>query len=423
MWMRPSFQPPYLQSQVCHHMEWSDMHRRPGHGPGGRRPGVQWGVLFAGALNSYTRRVSPLQSFIQLLHSMHCIRALALQDNTWEIVKAACTLPHPDCTEVPSCGILTALKVPVAASCEAPLSVSQVKYKLQLLFSLVCPSNNIWVPASCAAALWICLVISNSTLIPEEVPGLENRGRSRNIAMEALKGAVLLYLVVRSALSPVLVVANDPSPLQDICVADLSSPVKVNGYVCKDPDAVTVNDFIYHGLHNRGDTNNGNRQKTTQVFVTQLPGLNTLGAAFARLDFDVGGINVPHTHPRATEIFLVMEGALYMGFITTANKLFVTTLYKGDVFVFPRGLVHFQINVGSGPALAFAGFNSQAPGLLQIAPSLFNSTPPIDDSVLRNGFRTDQATVDQIRSNFRTAWRVREYWCETMFIPVPKSSV
>lgn len=211
----------------------------------------------------------------------------------------------------------------------------------------------------------------------------------------------LLAILVQVA----VVFANDPVPLQDICVADLTSPIKVNGFVCKDLENTTVDDFIYHGLHIPGDTNNGNRQRTTQVFVQALPGLNTLGAGFARLDFAVGGINVPHTHPRATEVFLVMEGSLYMGFVTTSadRRLFVATLTKGDVFIFPRGLVHFQINVGSGPALAFAGFNSQAPGLQQIANALFNSTPPIDDSVLRRGFRVDQATVDTIRANFRTA--------------------
>lgn len=214
---------------------------------------------------------------------------------------------------------------------------------------------------------------------------------------------VLLSILVQVALYPLIALANDPGPLQDICVADLTSSVKVNGFVCKDLDAVTVNDFIYHGLHIPGDTNNGNRQRTTQVFVQALPGLNTLGAGFARLDFAVGGINVPHTHPRATEVFLVMEGALYMGFVTTDRRLFVTTLYKGDVFIFPRGLVHFQINVGPGPALAFAGFNSQNPGLQQIVPGLFHSTPPIDDAVLRSGFRVEQATVDRIRANFRTA--------------------
>lgn len=213
----------------------------------------------------------------------------------------------------------------------------------------------------------------------------------------------ILCILVQAALAPRIAVANDPAPLQDICVADLASTVKVNGFVCKDGGAVTVDDFIYHGLHIAGDTNNGNRQRTTQVFVNAIPGLNTLGAGLARLDFAVGGINVPHTHPRATEVFLVLEGALYMGFVLTDRRLFATTLSTGDVFVFPKGLVHFQINVGTGPAVAIAGFNSQSPGLLQVAPALFNATPPVDDAVLRSAFRVDQATVDLLRSNFRTA--------------------
>lgn len=33
------------------------------------------------------------------------------------------------------------------------------------------------------------------------------------------------------------------------------------------------------------------------------------------IDFDKCGINLPHIHPRATEIAMVLEGELEMGFI------------------------------------------------------------------------------------------------------------
>lgn len=56
--------------------------------------------------------------------------------------------------------------------------------------------------------------------------------------------AVLILLL---AVFLAVVGANDPGPLQDICVADLASTVKVNGFVCKDSADVTVNDFIYTG--------------------------------------------------------------------------------------------------------------------------------------------------------------------------------
>ncbi|KAF8775075.1 hypothetical protein HU200_005127 [Digitaria exilis] len=50
--------------------------------------------------------------------------------------------------------------------------------------------------------------------------------------------SVLLALVFSQA------IASDPSPLQDFCVADKDSPVKVNGFVCKDPMHVTADDFF-----------------------------------------------------------------------------------------------------------------------------------------------------------------------------------
>lgn len=77
-------------------------------------------------------------------------------------------------------------------------------------------------------------------------------------------------------------------------------------------------------------------------------GLNTLGISLVRIDHAPYGLNPPHTHPRATEILVVLEGSLYVSFITSNpdNKLFTKVLCKGDVFVFPEGLIHFQLNFG-----------------------------------------------------------------------------
>jgi quercetin dioxygenase-like cupin family protein len=138
----------------------------------------------------------------------------------------------------------------------------------------------------------------------------------------------------------------------------------------------------------------------TPASVIQFPGLNTQGISAARVDFAKGGINPPHTHPRASEILFLAQGELYVGFVDTTNKLFATTLKAGELFVFPRGLVHFQLNVGWSPALAFAALGSQNPGVQAIAPALFSSTPPINDEVLEQGFRIDDKTVEWIRAQF-----------------------
>jgi len=74
------------------------------------------------------------------------------------------------------------------------------------------------------------------------------------------------------------------------------------------------------------------------------------------------------------------EGELYVGFVDTNNTLFATTIKAGELFVFLKALVHFQLNVGSGPALAFSALNSPNPGVQQIAAALF--TPDTNDDVL-----------------------------------------
>ncbi|OEL20308.1 hypothetical protein BAE44_0018673, partial [Dichanthelium oligosanthes] len=56
----------------------------------------------------------------------------------------------------------------------------------------------------------------------------------------------------------------------------------------------------------------------------------------------------------------VLEGSLYAGFITSNmdNKLSTKVLDKGDVFVFPQGLIRFQFNNGTQNAVALAALSS-----------------------------------------------------------------
>ncbi|GJN38006.1 hypothetical protein PR202_gb27012 [Eleusine coracana subsp. coracana] len=163
------------------------------------------------------------------------------------------------------------------------------------------------------------------------------------------------HLYIAAACAVVLALAapslaGDPDMLQDICVADLMSPIKLNGFPCK--ANVSANDFFSDRLRNPGNTNNPNGAVVTAANVENFAGVNTLGVSMARIDYAPGGLNPPHTHPRATEIIFVLEGVLEVGFITTADKLFSRIITKGDVFVFPRGLVHFQQNRGHGPPLS-----------------------------------------------------------------------
>jgi hypothetical protein len=66
----------------------------------------------------------------------------------------------------------------------------------------------------------------------------------------------------------------------------------------------------------------------------------------------------------------VVQGSIYTGFISYDNVLYAEVLQQGDVFIFPRASLHFQINVGKGPAVTFNSLNSQDPGFLITANQL-----------------------------------------------------
>ncbi|XP_077242828.1 putative germin-like protein 2-1 [Tasmannia lanceolata] len=210
------------------------------------------------------------------------------------------------------------------------------------------------------------------------------------------------FLLGMLALTCSLAFASDPSPLQDFCVAVPNSQVLVNGFVCKDPKLAQADDFFFTGLDKPGNTSNQLGSKVTPVNVVQIPGLNTLGISMARIDFAPYGLNPPHTHPRATEILTVLEGTLYVGFVTSNpdNRLITKVLQKGDVFVFPEGLIHFQRNAGYGNAIAIAALSSQNPGVITIANAVFGSNPTISDDVLAKAFQVDKKVVDYLQSVF-----------------------
>ncbi|XP_057768748.1 putative germin-like protein 2-1 [Salvia miltiorrhiza] len=196
--------------------------------------------------------------------------------------------------------------------------------------------------------------------------------------------------------------AFEPSPLQDFCVADALNSARVNGLVCKSPASVQASDFSFSGLHMPADTKNPFGATVTPVTVAQLPGLNTLGIALARIDYAPNGVIAPHFHPRASEILTVLEGSLEVGFVGSnpENRQIMKTLHKGDVFVFPVGLLHYQRNVGNGYAVSISGLSSQNPGVITATNAIFGSKPDISSDVLAKSFQVDESIVEQLQGKF-----------------------
>ncbi|KAK9715660.1 hypothetical protein RND81_06G180300 [Saponaria officinalis] len=176
----------------------------------------------------------------------------------------------------------------------------------------------------------------------------------------------------------VLAISSSATTVVDFCVADFSYPLGPAGYPCKNPKNVTVDDFIFTGLSVPADTT-ANIFKLGATFAvdTTFPGLNGLGLSMVRLDLGVGGVVPIHTH-RVSEVILVIDGPIIAGFIAEDNTAYFKTLYKGDIMIFPQGMLHFQVNVGDAPALAFVSLNSPNPGFQFTTTSLFANDLPAE---------------------------------------------
>ncbi|KAL7597255.1 germin-like protein 1-1 [Lactuca sativa] len=193
-------------------------------------------------------------------------------------------------------------------------------------------------------------------------------------------------------------VSTDPDMLQDVCAADFTNDdlIKLNGFLCK--KHASSDDFFFSGLSYPRSTDNTFGATPTLITVLNISGLNTLGMAVSRIDFAPGGLNPPHLHPRASEIFFVLEGELEVAFITTDNKLYYKPVKGGELFVLPKGLIHFQINRGNESAVAIAAFNSQFPGIQRVPNALFGSYPDVPNDVLAKTFGIGINQVKKIKS-------------------------
>lgn len=98
------------------------------------------------------------------------------------------------------------------------------------------------------------------------------------------------------------------------------------------------------------------------------------------------GFNTPHTHPRSSEINVVVEGALMAEMIPENGAGIVRNrVDKFHVTVFPQGAVHTEFNPDCGNATFVAGFASEDPGVQQSAQTFFG----LDDNVIQAALGSD----------------------------------
>ena len=139
--------------------------------------------------------------------------------------------------------------------------------------------------------------------------------------------------------------------------------------------------------------------KVSKVSAAEFPALSGQSVSYAVLQFPAGTTNPPRTPPRSAELLFLVDGSLRVGFVDTTNRLFTQTLQSGDMFIFPKDLVHFQYNADSqNSALAISAFGSASAGTVSLPTTLFATS--IDDNILAKAFKTDVAIIQALKSGF-----------------------
>ncbi|XP_077240049.1 germin-like protein 9-3 [Tasmannia lanceolata] len=202
------------------------------------------------------------------------------------------------------------------------------------------------------------------------------------MAFNSLKHAFFFLLIVLSTSH--IANAGDPDIISDFILPE--------GVISVDGSFFTYTPFA--------KSLNAYEPDTFQVIkatMAQFPALNGQSVSYAILLFPIGTVNPPHTHPRSAELLFLLRGTLEVGFVDTTNKLYTQTLQAGDMFVFPKGLVHYQYSSDAKESsVAVSAFGSASAGTVSVPLAVFNTS--IDNGILAKSFKTDIATIQKIKA-------------------------
>ncbi|KAK9198283.1 hypothetical protein WN944_013467 [Citrus x changshan-huyou] len=177
--------------------------------------------------------------------------------------------------------------------------------------------------------------------------------------------------------------AGDPDILDDFLV-----PPGI------DINSITRQYFTFTGLRDMQRVNYTGKTESIVRRVTKkiFPALEGLGVSVSSTFYPPLSITPPHYHPRSSELLVALDGPLEISFIDTRNKLFVQTLQAGDLFVIPRGLIHFvNYTRGDCGGGTMGIFGSANPGTVTLGSTLFESG--IEADLLAKAFKTDEETI------------------------------
>jgi oxalate decarboxylase/phosphoglucose isomerase-like protein (cupin superfamily) len=155
------------------------------------------------------------------------------------------------------------------------------------------------------------------------------------------------------------------------------------------------NDFVFDFNKAKVVVKGGESSTIKPLTVDQLPSLQGEGISYVLFDFEPCAANLPHIHPRATELLFVISGKLQVAFSEEngGRGAFVNNLKAGQAAVFPKGLVHFEQNLSCERTKYIAALNSEDPGVVTVSKRTFE----FPDEVLQTTFILSKKEIDDLR--------------------------
>ncbi|KAK6136098.1 hypothetical protein DH2020_030146 [Rehmannia glutinosa] len=153
--------------------------------------------------------------------------------------------------------------------------------------------------------------------------------------------------------------------------------------------------FTYTGLRSTISNQSHKLSKSQKLPWQSFQPWDGQSISFAVLEFPPGGINPPHTHstplPNCSSSHLALLRSIYRH----EKRAIHADSQDRDMFVFPKGLVHFQYNRNHQQRLRFQRSERRMPARFRSRRWFSHG---IDDVILAKAFKTDVATVMKIKA-------------------------
>lgn len=167
--------------------------------------------------------------------------------------------------------------------------------------------------------------------------------------------------------------------------------------LCQSTDRQTLRerfsaaDFVYD-VYAAPSSVNGLAGTVKPVDVETMPSLEGEGVSYSVFQIEPCGLNLPHVHPRASEILYVINGSQIRTSFVEENggRVIVNDISEGMVTFFPQGLMHYQQNLGCETANYISGLNHEDPGVVTITTTFFRF--PFE-AIASSLFTTDAETA------------------------------